>query len=119
MVCPSTLCSTEEGSCPKKSTLSVGLIGMVDPAAPFPAIPIITYSHRFNPDLELAIEPSLAGREAELVAPLGLGDRIAVVSDANTHPILGQRVERALEGRAKVTSIVTIQDVEALAKEIA
>jgi glycerol-1-phosphate dehydrogenase [NAD(P)+] len=54
----------------------------------------------------LAIEPSLAGREAELVAPLGLGDRIAVVSDANTHPILGQRVERALEGRAKVTSIV-------------
>jgi hypothetical protein len=42
----------------KKSTLSVGLIGMVDPAAPFPAIPIITYSHRFNPDLELAVDPS-------------------------------------------------------------
>lgn len=41
---------------------------------------------------------SLAGREAELLEGAGIGGRIAVVSDENTHPVLGQRVEAALQG---------------------
>lgn len=54
----------------------------------------------------LVIQPSLAGSEAELVGALGLGRRLAVVSDVNTHPVLGQRVERALGGRFSVSSVV-------------
>ena len=58
----------------------------------------------------LVIEPSLAGNEAELVARLGLGHRIAVLSDPNTHAILGQRIERALAGRFSVESLVLAAD---------
>ncbi len=61
----------------------------------------------------LAIEPSLEGQEAELIAELGLGDRVAVISDANTHEALGQRVERALGGRVRVTSVVLDRRPEA------
>lgn len=53
----------------------------------------------------VAIERSLAGLEADLVAPLRLGRRIAVVSDATTRAVLGERVERAL---ARVAAIVPI-----------
>ncbi len=42
------------------------------------------------PVLAVAIERSLAGLEAELVAPLRLGRRIAVVSDATTRAVLGE-----------------------------
>ena len=43
----------------------------------------------------------LRGREADLVAALELGPRIAVVCDPATHAVLGARVERALGGRAR------------------
>jgi glycerol-1-phosphate dehydrogenase [NAD(P)+] len=54
----------------------------------------------------LAIRPSLADMEGELVAALGFGKRVAVVSDGTTHDVLGRRVEAALEGRHAVRSIV-------------
>lgn len=53
----------------------------------------------------LAIEPSLAGSEAELVAGLGFGKTLAVISDPNTSAALGARVTRALSGRFTVLSI--------------
>ena len=40
------------------------------------------------------IADDLAGAEADLVATLGLGKRLAVVSDENTHAALGGRVSR-------------------------
>ena len=43
----------------------------------------------------VVIEPSLAGAEADLVAALDVGTRVAVVSDRDTHAVLGERVERA------------------------
>lgn len=54
----------------------------------------------------VVIEDSLAGSEAELVTALGLDRHLAVISDANTHAALGQRVERALSSRFVVQSIV-------------
>lgn len=54
----------------------------------------------------VVIEDSLAGREAELVAALDVGRRIAIVSDRITHEVLGARIERALDGRFAVQSIV-------------
>lgn len=54
----------------------------------------------------LAIERSLVGLEGDLVGQLALGRRIAVVSDATTHEVLGARVERALAGTHQVDSIV-------------
>lgn len=54
----------------------------------------------------IAIEPSLAGREADLVAELDLGTRFAVVSDRITHAVLGARVERSLASLGRVDSIV-------------
>jgi glycerol-1-phosphate dehydrogenase [NAD(P)+] len=57
------------------------------------------------PALSVAIERSLAGLEADLVAPLRLGRRVAVVSDATTRAVLGERVERALAGVATIVPI--------------
>ncbi len=54
----------------------------------------------------VAIERSLRGLEAELVASLGLGRRLAVVSDATTRAVLGERVERALEALGTVLPVV-------------
>jgi glycerol-1-phosphate dehydrogenase [NAD(P)+] len=54
----------------------------------------------------VVIEDSLAGSEADLIDALGVGRRIAVVSDRNTHGVLGARVERALASRFTVQSIV-------------
>ena len=54
----------------------------------------------------VAIERSLRGREAELVASLGLGRRLAVVSDATTRTVLGERVERALDALGTVLPVV-------------
>jgi len=54
----------------------------------------------------VVIEDSLAGGEDELVAALGVGRRVAVVSDRDTHAALGARIERALGGRFSVQSIV-------------
>lgn len=54
----------------------------------------------------VVIEPSLDGAEADLVAALGLGPALAVISDVDTHAALGARVERALGARFAVQSIV-------------
>lgn len=54
----------------------------------------------------IRLEATTEGREAELVAPLRLGDRIAVVSDVNTVEVLGRRVAKAL--RAVATSVEEI-----------
>ena len=52
------------------------------------------------------IAPSFAGREAALLANLDLGERFAVVSDANTRGLLGARVTAALGGLGRVGEIV-------------
>jgi glycerol-1-phosphate dehydrogenase [NAD(P)+] len=54
----------------------------------------------------VVIEDSLAGSEDELIAALDVGRHVAVISDRNTHDVLGARVERALAGRFTVQSIV-------------
>jgi glycerol-1-phosphate dehydrogenase [NAD(P)+] len=54
----------------------------------------------------IVIERSLDGGEAELIAPLALGRRLAVVSDPNTFDALGQRVARALARIAAIDSVV-------------
>src|SRR5215831_9000889 len=54
----------------------------------------------------VVIEDSLAGREAELVAELGFGRNVAVISDRITHDVLAGRVERALAGEFAVQSLV-------------
>lgn len=54
----------------------------------------------------VSIARSLSGTEADLVRPLDLGRRLAVVSDPTTHAVLGARVERALQDLGQVASIV-------------
>ncbi|MBX6320917.1 MAG: iron-containing alcohol dehydrogenase, partial [Rhodospirillaceae bacterium] len=54
----------------------------------------------------VVIADSLDGREAELVVPLRLGARLAVVSDENTRPAMGARIERALAPIAAIDSVV-------------
>ena len=61
----------------------------------------------------IVIEDSLAGSEADVVAALGAGRNVCVVSDRTTHVVLGERVERALRGRFDVQSIVVESDVRA------
>ena len=58
------------------------------------------------PTRSVVIAPGLSGDAASLVAPLGLGRRLAVVSDATTHGILGAGVERALGATADVAGLV-------------
>lgn len=54
----------------------------------------------------LVIEDSLAGHEADLVAALGFGRNVAVVSDLVTYAALGERIERALAGTFAVQSVI-------------
>ena len=54
----------------------------------------------------VVIEDSLAGREAELAEALDLGRRLAVVSDATTHRVMGRRIEQALGRIAEIQSVV-------------
>lgn len=54
----------------------------------------------------VVIEDTLDGMEANLIDALGVGQRVVVVSDRNTHVALGERVERALLLRFTVQSIV-------------
>jgi glycerol-1-phosphate dehydrogenase [NAD(P)+] len=61
----------------------------------------------------VAIEPTLDGQEADLVAALDLGRRLAVISDANTFDVLGHRVERALASRFAVQRLVLDRDTRA------
>jgi glycerol-1-phosphate dehydrogenase [NAD(P)+] len=58
------------------------------------------------PTRSVVIAERLAGHEADLVARLGLGRRLAVVSDRTTHEVLAARVERALGAIAAVESLV-------------
>jgi len=58
----------------------------------------------------LAIEDSLDGTEAERVAALGFGRRLAVIADPDTTAALGDRVVRALTSRFDVQSIVLGRD---------
>ncbi|MCX7350344.1 MAG: sn-glycerol-1-phosphate dehydrogenase, partial [Alphaproteobacteria bacterium] len=46
----------------------------------------------------IRIEDDLDGGEADMLAPLNLGKRIAVVSDVNTHEAMGRRVAKHLKG---------------------
>ncbi|HLT01765.1 MAG TPA: sn-glycerol-1-phosphate dehydrogenase [Geminicoccaceae bacterium] len=54
----------------------------------------------------IVIERSLDGAEADLIGPLRLGRRLAVVGDRNTFDALGERVVRALGKIATVDSVV-------------
>ena len=54
----------------------------------------------------VVIENRLDGSEAELVAALGFGKRVAVVSDPDTFKALGSRIEKALASRFEVQSVV-------------
>ncbi len=58
------------------------------------------------PTRSVVIADSLAGREADLVAGLGLGSRLALVCDENTYGVLGERVARALSPIASVTEVL-------------
>src|SRR5262245_40965907 len=61
----------------------------------------------------VVIEDSLEGSEADLVAALGAGRRVAVVSDRITYGVLGARVESALAARFRVQSVVVDADPRA------
>lgn len=54
----------------------------------------------------VVIEESLEGREADLVADLGFGRKIAVVCDPETLEAMGARVERALSSRFDVQRVL-------------
>ncbi|MBI2718622.1 MAG: iron-containing alcohol dehydrogenase [Rhizobiales bacterium] len=60
----------------------------------------------------IRIEETLDGGEADMLAPLKLGKRLAVVSDANTHEAMGRRVAKHLKGLAAVEEIVLPGDLE-------
>ena len=57
------------------------------------------------PTRKVAIAADLAPRAAALMADLGLGPRLAVVSDPKTRAVLGERVVAGLAG-AKITEFV-------------
>lgn len=54
----------------------------------------------------IRIEESLDGGAADVVAPLKIGKRIAVVSDVNTHEAMGRRVAKDMKGLGTIEEIV-------------
>jgi glycerol-1-phosphate dehydrogenase [NAD(P)+] len=54
----------------------------------------------------IVIEDSLEGREAELVASLKLGQRLAIVADEATYQAMGARVAKALQKLGQIETIV-------------
>jgi glycerol-1-phosphate dehydrogenase [NAD(P)+] len=54
----------------------------------------------------IAIDETLAGREAQLVAALGLGRTLAIVSDRTTHEVMGKRIAAALAPIATCEAVV-------------
>ncbi|MBB4063719.1 iron-containing alcohol dehydrogenase [Gellertiella hungarica] len=58
------------------------------------------------PFKDVRILDTTDGAEADLIAPLGLGKRLAVVSDPNTNDAMGARVARALRAIATVDEVV-------------
>jgi len=67
----------------------------------------------------IAIQKSLRGHEADCVAALGFGPRLAVVSDAITHEVLGARVEDALRSLARIESVRLPRGVHADMESVA
>lgn len=74
----------------------------------------------------LEIQPSLAGAELAMIQALDFGQKLAVVSDPDTHAALGKRVEDALTGGFRVKRLQLPQHphpddrtVAALEKEFA
>jgi len=61
----------------------------------------------------IVLAEDLDGREAELVAPLKLGSRLAVVSDEHTVEAMGRRVAKALRSIATVDEIVLPPEFDA------
>ena len=57
------------------------------------------------PIRSIVIAETLAGREADLVAALGLGSTLAIVSDPDTEAALGARVDKALSGSFRLIRI--------------
>ncbi len=58
------------------------------------------------PFRSIRLDETTEGREADLIAPLDLGRRLAVVSDVNTVEVMGRRVAKALRSLASVDEIV-------------
>ena len=54
----------------------------------------------------IRIEESLDGGEADMIAPLKLGRRIAVVSDVNTNEAMGRRVAKHLKALGTIDELV-------------
>jgi glycerol-1-phosphate dehydrogenase [NAD(P)+] len=54
----------------------------------------------------IRLEEDLDGGEADVLAPLGLGRRLAVVSDSNTHEAMGRRVARSLRALGTIDEVV-------------
>jgi glycerol-1-phosphate dehydrogenase [NAD(P)+] len=54
----------------------------------------------------IRIEDTLEGGAADVVAPLNIGKRIAVVSDTNTHEAMGRRVAKEMKGLGTVDDVV-------------
>ena len=52
------------------------------------------------------LSESLDGQEADLVSPLKLGKRLAIVSDTNTIDIMGSRVARSLRSISTIDEII-------------
>ncbi len=71
------------------------------------------------PVKSVRIERSLRGREADVVRPLGLGPRLAIVSDPATHEVLGAHLERTLAGLGTVTSVMLDREPQADAETVA
>jgi glycerol-1-phosphate dehydrogenase [NAD(P)+] len=67
----------------------------------------------------IRIEDTLDGGAADLVAPLKIGRRLAVVSDTNTLEAMGRRVARELSGWASVDEIVFPADTHCNAPTVA
>jgi glycerol-1-phosphate dehydrogenase [NAD(P)+] len=71
------------------------------------------------PVKSVRIERSLRGQEADSVRALGLGPRIAIVSDPATHEVLGARIERALAGLGAITPVMLEREPHADAETVA
>jgi glycerol-1-phosphate dehydrogenase [NAD(P)+] len=54
----------------------------------------------------IRLEESLDGGAEDMVGPLNIGRRIAVVSDVNTHEAMGKRVGKELKGLGSIDEIV-------------
>jgi glycerol-1-phosphate dehydrogenase [NAD(P)+] len=54
----------------------------------------------------IRIEETLEGGAADMVAPLKIGKRIAVISDVNTHEAMGKRVAKELKALGTIDEVV-------------